>query len=191
MGIEEARAKLGDLVIDAQHGSPTHITRNGKPAAVIVSTEWHQGAFAPAPGLDERDAPFTFNIVMGYTRQHYNQAWQAAIGSLRPEPADPERAARGHYRLGQRGERILAVMARSLPPEFRSGQSTAQSLEIVAAEGRQAAEAMLRAGFRAGTAGKEIRHKDGDPAIARMEQDIYGRAFKHAPGTAETTTEET
>lgn len=37
MGVEEARAKLGDLVRDAQqHGITTHITRNGKPAALLM-----------------------------------------------------------------------------------------------------------------------------------------------------------
>lgn len=37
MGIEEARAKLGDLVRDAQqHGMTAHITRNGKPAAILI-----------------------------------------------------------------------------------------------------------------------------------------------------------
>ena len=37
MGIEDARAKLGDLVRDAQqHNMTTHITRNGKPAAVLM-----------------------------------------------------------------------------------------------------------------------------------------------------------
>jgi prevent-host-death family protein len=36
MGIEEARAKLGDLVSDAQHGIATPITRNGRPAALLM-----------------------------------------------------------------------------------------------------------------------------------------------------------
>jgi prevent-host-death family protein len=37
MAIEEARAKLGDLVRDAQqHSIATAITRNGKPAAILV-----------------------------------------------------------------------------------------------------------------------------------------------------------
>ena len=37
MGIEEARAKLGDLVTDAQHhGTATVITRNGRQAAILM-----------------------------------------------------------------------------------------------------------------------------------------------------------
>lgn len=36
VGIEEGRAKLGDLVIDAQRGTPARITRNGKPAAILL-----------------------------------------------------------------------------------------------------------------------------------------------------------
>lgn len=36
-GIEEARKTLGDLVTAAQYGNPTIITRNGKPAAALVS----------------------------------------------------------------------------------------------------------------------------------------------------------
>ena len=37
IGVEEARAKLGDLVADAQrHNIGTVITRNGKRAAVIA-----------------------------------------------------------------------------------------------------------------------------------------------------------
>lgn len=36
IGIEDGRAKLGDLVIDAQRGTSTHITRHGKPAATLV-----------------------------------------------------------------------------------------------------------------------------------------------------------
>src|SRR5271154_3815842 len=37
MGIQEARAVLGDLVRDAQrHGTETRRTRNGRPAAMIT-----------------------------------------------------------------------------------------------------------------------------------------------------------
>src|SRR5262245_57021693 len=34
--IEQARAKLGDLVIAAMNGQPTTITRYGRPAAMLV-----------------------------------------------------------------------------------------------------------------------------------------------------------
>jgi prevent-host-death family protein len=45
ISIEKARPRLGDLVRDAQqHGVMTRITRNGKPAAVLV----------PVPGDAER-----------------------------------------------------------------------------------------------------------------------------------------
>jgi prevent-host-death family protein len=37
MGIQEARPVLGDLVRDAQrHGIETRLTRNGRPAAMII-----------------------------------------------------------------------------------------------------------------------------------------------------------
>lgn len=40
LGIEEARAKLGDLVIRAQiAGTVTIITRHGRPAAAVVPLE--------------------------------------------------------------------------------------------------------------------------------------------------------
>jgi prevent-host-death family protein len=43
VSIQEARAQLGDLVIAAQNGETTVITRYGKPAAVI----------APVPAPDQ------------------------------------------------------------------------------------------------------------------------------------------
>ena len=47
ISIEQARPKLGDLVRDAQqHGITTLITRNGKPAAVLVPVEWMRKARA-------------------------------------------------------------------------------------------------------------------------------------------------
>ena len=47
ISIEQARPKLGDLVRDAQqHGIKTLITRNGKPAAVLVPVEWFERAGA-------------------------------------------------------------------------------------------------------------------------------------------------
>lgn len=45
MGIEEARAKLGDLVLDAQrYGVTTPITRHGKQAAVVAPVPPSLGA---------------------------------------------------------------------------------------------------------------------------------------------------
>lgn len=42
--IEQARLKLGDIVDRARiAGQFTVITRQGKPAAVVVSVEWHDG----------------------------------------------------------------------------------------------------------------------------------------------------
>lgn len=39
---EQARAKLGDIVADACHDTPSLITYHGMPAAVVVSWEWYQ-----------------------------------------------------------------------------------------------------------------------------------------------------
>jgi prevent-host-death family protein len=43
--IEEARARLGDVVDHARlAGEPTMITRYGRPAAMVVGTEWFREA---------------------------------------------------------------------------------------------------------------------------------------------------
>ena len=43
--IETARAKLGEIVDRARlAGTPTLITRQGKPAAVVVSAAWYDSA---------------------------------------------------------------------------------------------------------------------------------------------------
>jgi prevent-host-death family protein len=43
MSIERARLKLGDVVDLARiAGQPTLITRQGKPAAVVVSVDWYE-----------------------------------------------------------------------------------------------------------------------------------------------------
>jgi antitoxin (DNA-binding transcriptional repressor) of toxin-antitoxin stability system len=56
MGIERARLKLGDLADRARiAGQCTMITRQGKPAAVLVPVGWyerHAGAIVVEP-LDE------------------------------------------------------------------------------------------------------------------------------------------
>jgi prevent-host-death family protein len=45
MSIERARLKLGEIVDRARiAGQFTMITRQGKPAAVVVSVEWHEVA---------------------------------------------------------------------------------------------------------------------------------------------------
>ena len=45
--IETARASLGEVVDRARFsGEPTTVTRNGKPAAVVVSHEWFERATA-------------------------------------------------------------------------------------------------------------------------------------------------
>ena len=43
ISIEKARPSLGEIVDRARlAGTPTMITRQGKPAAVIVSAEWYE-----------------------------------------------------------------------------------------------------------------------------------------------------
>lgn len=47
LGIEEARAKLGDLVLAAQQrGEVTAITRYDRPAAVLVNPDWYESAIS-------------------------------------------------------------------------------------------------------------------------------------------------
>jgi prevent-host-death family protein len=45
ISIEAARPKIGEIV-DRAHwlGLPTRITRQGKPAAVVVSAAWYEAA---------------------------------------------------------------------------------------------------------------------------------------------------
>lgn len=58
MNIEQARAKLGDIV-DRAHlaNEPTTITRNGRPRAVVVGTEWHAWATGVIEGAAMRGQP--------------------------------------------------------------------------------------------------------------------------------------
>lgn len=43
LSIERARQTLGEIVDRARFtGEPTRITRQGKPAAVVVSVEWYE-----------------------------------------------------------------------------------------------------------------------------------------------------
>ena len=43
MNIEEARGKLGPIVDRARlAGHPTVITRNGKPAAMVIPLSWYE-----------------------------------------------------------------------------------------------------------------------------------------------------
>jgi prevent-host-death family protein len=58
--IEQARLKLGEIVDKARlAGKPTRITRQGKPAAVVVSERWFlaaQGALRGGAGQPAADA---------------------------------------------------------------------------------------------------------------------------------------
>jgi len=64
MGIEEARARLGEIVDRARlKDEPTRITRHGKPAVVVVGVQWFEHAaatldmLAAASGLIELAFP--------------------------------------------------------------------------------------------------------------------------------------
>lgn len=72
MSIEAARAKLGEIVDRARlAGQPTQITRQGKPAAVVVSAGW----YAEALGAISSRAPVALTAHPGGTGQ-----------SRKPEP---------------------------------------------------------------------------------------------------------
>jgi prevent-host-death family protein len=48
VGIEKARTTLGEIVDRARiAGQPTMITRQGKPAAVVVSVAWFRATGMP------------------------------------------------------------------------------------------------------------------------------------------------
>jgi prevent-host-death family protein len=54
MSIEQARLKLGDVVDLARiAGQPTLITRQGKPAAMVVSVDWYEQAEALISGKEK------------------------------------------------------------------------------------------------------------------------------------------
>lgn len=58
VSVQEARAKLGDLVDIARlAGEPTMITKHGRPAAVLVNPEWFEATqrsnIGPSGGEDD------------------------------------------------------------------------------------------------------------------------------------------
>jgi prevent-host-death family protein len=57
MTIEQARAKLGDLVIAAMRGESTVITRYGKPRAQIVPIE--------EPAMQTQDLAYQISLTLG------------------------------------------------------------------------------------------------------------------------------
>lgn len=62
MGIEEARSQLGEIIDRARLADqPTEITRQGKPAAVVISVDWYDAFMCVYPFLE----------------------WQAIVASLR------------------------------------------------------------------------------------------------------------
>jgi prevent-host-death family protein len=57
MGIEEARRALGEIVDRARlMNEPTSITRQGKPAAVVVGAEWYAWATGVIDGAADAQA---------------------------------------------------------------------------------------------------------------------------------------
>jgi antitoxin Phd len=54
-GQAEARAELSEVVRRARSEGPQHVSRNGKPIAVVVSAEeWSRHAERPMPKADAR-----------------------------------------------------------------------------------------------------------------------------------------
>jgi prevent-host-death family protein len=57
IGLEQARPRLGEIVDKARlAGTPTHITRQGKPAAVVVGAEWYAWVTGVLEGARTRGA---------------------------------------------------------------------------------------------------------------------------------------
>lgn len=84
MTIEQARAKLGDLVIAAMNGQPTTITRYGRPAARIVPVEEPamtsitlvsatQGDIVPGVEISDPDSPIEWADLDDAARQWAEQ----------------------------------------------------------------------------------------------------------------------
>ena len=56
VGIEKARASLGEIVDRARFtGQPTMITRQGKPAAVVVGAAWYETWVTRTTGRERGD----------------------------------------------------------------------------------------------------------------------------------------
>jgi antitoxin Phd len=49
--LQEAKARLSDLVKKASAGKPQEITLRGKPAVVVLSTELYEKLIKPKPNL--------------------------------------------------------------------------------------------------------------------------------------------
>ena len=68
-GLAEAKAKFSDVVERARTQGPQHVSRNGKPAAVVVSAEEWARQTKPSMSLYEvfegsplRDGDFEFDF---------------------------------------------------------------------------------------------------------------------------------
>lgn len=92
MSIEQARAKLGDLVIAAMNGQTTTLTRYGRPVARIVPIKERtmtETTYTAAIGLvssvvagDHCDVSVAKNDVVGYhDDEDGNEAPQYAMGN--------------------------------------------------------------------------------------------------------------
>lgn len=80
LGIEEARGQLGEIADRARLTlQPTMITKNGKPAAVVVSHEWLTEVAALLDDLAEDPAAYA--------------AWRGQAGALRQARLTTELAA--------------------------------------------------------------------------------------------------
>lgn len=94
--IEQARAKLGDLVIAAMNGQPTTITRYGRPAAMLVPYveepavitlyETNSDLLVMAHGDDAWSMGAPDNEYLNGTFAEDAEAW--ATGAWRPTEAD-------------------------------------------------------------------------------------------------------
>lgn len=102
IGIERARQQLGELVDRARlAGHHTLVTRQGKPAAVIVPVGWHRAAqafttavLALARDADGRWRPGEAQIRVGDLVSAVGEPVIGQLGTEVPEEGDERHAGR-------------------------------------------------------------------------------------------------
>ena len=107
ISIEKARAKLGDLVNDAQDGITTVITRSGRPAAII----------APLTMLIDRDRDIVARA------RHLASLPTGAVREFTGEDDGRDAFIAAFVRAQLRLDELLAIIARL------DGQAPAQATE--------------------------------------------------------------
>lgn len=74
LGSDEARRTFRNLLDDAYRGESTEISRNGKPVAILVPSDWHKAALSAL-----RDSGCPLSKEQSALLRAYETAVEAAI----------------------------------------------------------------------------------------------------------------